>query len=62
MPEQTSMIETQIPKIPNKGDYFGVWHQKDDNKWYWSIKTVDYIVYEFSKRGKFICVKINLTF
>lgn len=47
-------FETEMPKIPNKEDKIGFWIDGD-----WTVEDIDYIVYEFDNKGKYIGAEIS---
>jgi len=48
-------FETEMPKIPNKEDKIGFFLDDGD----WTVEDIDYIVYEFDNKGKYIGAEIS---
>lgn len=52
--DEGNNFKTEMPKIPSKEDKIGFWIDGD-----WTVEDIDYIVYEFDKKGKYIGAEIN---
>lgn len=50
-------FKSKMPKLPEKGEKVGFWLGDD-----WYIKEVDYIVYEFDRKGNYLKAEINLVY
>jgi len=49
------LIETELPKIPTKGENIGFWHGEN-----WVIAEVDEVVFELDKDNKYLVAEINV--
>jgi len=54
--EDSSIIETTMPVIPQKGDSIGLWINEE-----WTICQVEFLVYQFEPDGIYNRVEINIS-
>ncbi len=53
--DDNDYFKTEMPKIPLKNDKIGFFNLNND----WMVEDVDYILYNFDRKGRWIETEIN---